>query len=250
METYRTQAELVIAVDDTDNPEQGGTGRVARSIAERLSARFPVWGVTRHQLAILPEINYTRRNSANVVHLSRRAENVAELADEVAEWLREMALPGAEPGLCLAAPEIVLGVELGREAQRRVVGKDEVRSAAAAAGAILRHPCGGDGGIVGAFAAACLASGGDDGRFVQVGGLRSLSGRLSVKDVLDAGGNEVRTVEDIPLTEGAILAERLRPALRGGKCVLYCSRRGDGVWVPIIGGPGDREKEDSLRATE
>ena len=102
--------------------------------------------------------------------------------------------------------------------------------------------------MIGAFAGACLASGGDDGRFVQVGNARQLSGGLSAQDILRAGVDEVRTVEGVLLTEGVICAERLRPALRGGKCVLYCARRADGIWGPLKGAPGDREREAGLHA--
>ncbi len=244
MESYRTKAELVIAVDDTDSPEQGGTGRVARAIAERLAQRCPFWGVTRHQLAVLPEINYTRKNSANVVHLLEQPGAPAALAAEVSQWISEMALPGSEPGLCVADPARLLNVDLGRAAQQRVVSKDEVRAAARSAGVALRPAGSGDAGIVGAFAAACLAAGGNDGRFVQAGAMRSLSGVVTVADVLAAGGDEVRTVEDRPLDDGEITADRLRPALRTGKCVLYCAQGEDGVWVPVMGAPGDKEKED------
>ena len=239
MTSYRTKAELVIAVDDTDIPQQGGTGRVARAIAEMLSARLPVWGVTRHQLAILPEINYTKKNSANVVHLLACPEGLDRLAEEVGEWLEEMALPGSEPGLCVASPDALLDVDLGRAAQCRVVGGQEVRAAAETARVILIHPREGDGGIVGAFAGACLASGGNDGRFVQAGELRALSGPVSVEELLGAGADEVRTDQDGPLTEGVVVAERIRPALREGKRIVYCSPREDGVWTPIKGAPGD-----------
>jgi hypothetical protein len=245
--TYRTKAQLIIAVDDTDNPDQGGTGLVARTIAERLAPRSPVWGVSRHQFIILPEINYTRNNSGNAIHLLALPESVEELSAEVASWVRELVLVGSEPGLCLARPEALLDAELGREAQRRFVTREEARTAAAEAGAILLSPGEGDGGVVGAFAAACLASQGNDGRFVQAGRMRDLSGEMTVADVLAAGADEVRGEDDTPLTEGTLVAERLRPALRAGKCVLYYTLEPDGRWTPIIGAPGDRGKEEAAR---
>ncbi len=216
MQPYRTKGQLVIAIDDTDNAEEGGTGRVAREIACRLSERFAIWGVSRHQFAVLPEIPYTRNNSGNAIHVLSPVADVAALTDEVAAWLRELCLPGSDPGLCLAAPAALLEVELGRAAQARVVSRDEARRAAEAAGVMLRHPCETDDGIVGALAGACLA----------------------------AGGEEVRSVEGDVLSEGVIVAERLRPALRRGKCVVYCRRAGDGTWAAITGAPGDPAKED------
>jgi len=112
----------------------------------------------------------------------------------------------------------------------------------------LRHPGEGDDGIIGAFAAACLAAGGNDGRFVQLGRIRALSGELSVQEMLVAGVDEIRTVKDVIPLDAPILAERVRPAFRGGKSVLYCLRREDGLWAALVGAPGDREKEESARA--
>ncbi len=246
----RSKAQVVIAVDDTDSADAGGTGAVAREIAKRLSSRFPVWGVTRHQLVILPEIDYTARNSTNVVHLLRGPLDLDELQKDAANWVREMASPGSDPGLCIAQVDRLLGCDLGRAAQERFVHKAEVRAAAAAADVLLTHPSHTDDGIVGAFAGACLASQGDDGRFVHAGALRSLAGEITVADVLDAGGDEVRSVEETVVTEGTILAERLRPALCRGRCVLYCARREDGRWLPIKGGPGDEDREATLHAPE
>jgi hypothetical protein len=245
---YRSKAEVVIAVDDTDSLDEGGTGSVAREIARRLSSRFPVWGVTRHQFVILPEIEYTAKNSGNVVHLMHGPHDLAELEDDVAGWLRQMAASGSDPGLCIARVDSLLDCDLGRAAQNRFVRKDEVLDAARGAGAILEHVCETDLGIVGAFAGACLAAGGDDGRFVRIGAFRSLAGPVSVEDVLRAGGEEVRSVEEQPLVEGRIAGERFRPALRHGKCVLYCARRDDGMWVPVKGAPGDEEREAKLHA--
>lgn len=236
---YRSRAELVIAVDDTDCPGEGGTGRVARTIAERLAERHAVWGVTRHQLAILPEINYTARNSANVLHLREAAGNVEFLAAQVAAWVDELALAGSEPGLCVAPTEALLGCGLGHEAQVRFVTREEVRREAEARGVHLQPVREADGGLVGAFCGACLAAQGNDGRFVQVGGMRALSGEVTVAQVLAAGADRVLTGAGEEVRKGTLAADRLRPALQGGQCVLYVERLGAGRWRPVKGRPGD-----------
>jgi len=247
MPQWRTRGEVVVAVDDTDIPGEGGTGSVARAIAERLRPRLRVWGVTRHQFAVLPEIPYTARNSGNVIHLLEAPTDLYALAGEVVGWVRGLHVKGSEPGVCVARAEALLDVPLGREAKRRFVHRSEAWAAAEAAGAILLHAIEADDGIVGAFAGACLAAQGNDGRFVQVGRLRGLAGEVTVKDVLDAGGDEVRSVERALLMDEVLPADKLRPALRCGKCVLYC-RHENGAWVPIHGAPGDREEEARLHA--
>jgi tRNA(Ile2) C34 agmatinyltransferase TiaS len=247
MPKWRTKGDVVVAVDDTDIPGEGGTGSVARVIAARLSASLRIWGVTRHQFAVLPEIPYTARNSGNVIHLIEAPDDLRALADEVVDWVRGLHVPGSEPGVCVARAEDLLEAPLGLEAKRRFVHRSEAWEAAAQTGAILRHAVEADDGIVGAFAGACLAAQGNDGRFVETGRLRELAGEVTVKEVLEAGGDEVRSVEGDLLTDEVLLADRLRPALRLGKCVLYCKRDGD-TWVPVHGAPGDREEEARLHA--
>jgi hypothetical protein len=247
MSEHRTKAAVVVAVDDTDIPGQGGTGHVARTIADHLHERFRLWGVTRHQFAVLPEIPYTARNSGNVVHLLDAPDDLSALADEVVEQVRGLHVDGSEPGICVARVEAVLDEPLGLEAKCRFVRRSEAWEAAAAAGVILRHAVEADDGIVGAFAGACLAAQGNDGRFVQIGRMRELSGEVTVEAVLAAGGDDVWSVEGHRLMDAVVVADRLRPALHEGRCVLYC-RRQNGAWVPIHGAPGDKEEEARLHA--
>ena len=237
MPSYRSRAELVIAVDDTDCPEAGGTGSVARAIADRLAERYAVWGVTRHQFIILPEINYTAKNSGNVVHVVEMADDPEALAAELERWLDELAVEGSEPGLCVARTEALPGCELGRAAQQRFVSRDEVRTAAEAAGVMLVGVREKAGGIVGAFCGACLAAQGNDGRFVQAGRIRELCGEVTVADVLAAGVDEVRATTGECLAEGKVVVDRLRPALAGGRCVLYCEQVAEGRYTPVKGWP-------------
>jgi len=246
MDGYRSKAAVVVAIDDTDIPGEGGTGSVARRVAARLGERFAVWGVTRHQFAVLPEIPYTARNSGNVVHLLQAPAALEPLAEEVVGWVRTLHVPGSEPGICVAPVEALLGQRLGRDAQRRFVHRAEAWEAAASTGAILRKAVEADDGIVGAFAGACLAAQGNDGRFVQVGRMRDLAGELEVAEVLAAGGDEARSVEGTPISDGRVRAEKLRPALREGRCIVYC-RWDAGAWTPLHGGPGDKEQEEEDR---
>ncbi len=236
-------AEFIIAVDDTDTAEQGGTGRLCRGLAEALANCCEVRGVTRHQLAILPEIPYTRKNSANAIHLIRLQVRSDELLDYATEWVAEHCCPGSNPGLCQGTAEALTAVSLGRAAQRRVVTMQEARQAADAAGVVLRSVAGDGHGIIGALAAAALASSGNDGRFVEVGQVRALQGPVSIPQAQDAGIAEVREASGQPVTEGEIIATNgLRPALCEGKCVLFVIREGS-HWIPVRGWPAAEQGE-------
>ncbi len=246
MAKCRSKAELIIAVDDTDCPGDGGTGRVARAIADRLAERCAVWGVTRHQFIILPEINYTAKNSGNVVHVMAMPDDLDTLSTELRRWLDELAVEGSEPGLCVARTEALVGCELGRAAQQRFVRREEVRAAAEACGVMLEAVREDVGGIVGAFCGACLAAQGNDGRFVQHGRIREFRGELTVAEMLAAGVDEVRAGTGERLTEGKVVAQRLRPALADGRCVLYCSQLADGNYVPVKGRPEQGKVTEAL----
>ena len=58
---------VFIGMDDTDNRESRGTGRLARTAAERLSAQYDVLGVVRHQLFFDPRVPYTKNNSSAAI---------------------------------------------------------------------------------------------------------------------------------------------------------------------------------------
>jgi hypothetical protein len=57
---------LLIAIDDTDNAESIGTGRLSRMLAEELTKQGMIrqTSVTRHQLLVHPDIPYTSHNSS------------------------------------------------------------------------------------------------------------------------------------------------------------------------------------------
>jgi tRNA(Ile2) C34 agmatinyltransferase TiaS len=106
---------LYIGLDDTDILNSPGTGHHARRIAAALANRWPVRGITRHQLLLDPRVPMTAKNSANVIHLEvNEAElNLVSLTEEVAAMLLAEFQPGSDPG-CVS-PSLSLGVsEFGR----------------------------------------------------------------------------------------------------------------------------------------
>ena len=93
---------LYVGLDDTDTLESRGTGRLARDVAAVLSQRFRVFGVTRHQLLVHPDIPFTSHNSCAVIHL----ETSDAVVDEVFEIVKKVMLGdfivGSDPGLAVA----------------------------------------------------------------------------------------------------------------------------------------------------
>lgn len=222
---------LFIGLDDTDILESPGTGHLARDIAAILANRFELIGVTRHQLLNDPRVPMTAKNSANVIHLrSGDSPDLVQLADEVTGLMQARFQPGSDPGLCVTIAPPPATVAFGRKAQTELVTIAEARSLAAAHNLILR-PLGGDGGgIIGALAAASLASTGNDGRFNWVGQVRELRGVQPVAAILAAGVAQVQTVEGEIVPHGQVeTGDKIRPVLIGGRPVLLVEPA-NGIW--------------------
>jgi len=77
-----------------------------------------------------------------------------------------------------------------------------------------------------------LAATGNDGRYVLVGHSRELTGLQPVPALLAAGIVAVQTAEGLPVTEGLVQTDKLRPARRGGKPVAVVEWAGD-YWLPL-----------------
>jgi hypothetical protein len=180
---------FLIGIDDTDTLESRGTGHLARQIAAALAADYPVLGVTRHQLLVDPRVPCTRNNSSAAIALDvngRLAPVV--LLERVRALMLADYQPGSDPGLCVARDVPAAITEFGRRAQRQLVAQDEARALAVYYAIPLMGLGGDQGGVIGALAAVGLAASGEDGRYVQVGRSRELSGLRPVPAVLAAGG--------------------------------------------------------------
>jgi len=224
---------IFIGLDDTDTLESRGTGRLARQIASALAADYPVLGVTRHQLSAHPQIPCTKNNSSAAIALDAGEEldrNV--LLQQVRTMMLQDYQVGSDPGLCVAhgVPDAVIG--FGRRAQRLLLTQAEARALAAAHAIPLLGLGGDESGIIGALAAVGLAASGEDGRYVQVGRSRELSGLQPVSALLAAGIQGVRTSDGQPVTDGLVQADKLRPARRGGQPVAVVEWSGD-HWLPL-----------------
>jgi len=226
---------IYIGMDDTDNHESRGTGRLARGIAAELRSDFQEIEVTRHQLLVDPRIPYTSHNSSAAIRLYTQAPvDLQALFERVQAWMLADFIPGSDPGLCLATGEDAQALTtFGRRAQQQVITQAEAYALAQAQRVILAGLGGDRSGVIGALAAVGLASCGEDGRYLLVGRSRDLeSGLLEVDEILAAGIDRVVTLEGAPVEKGVVLVDRLRPSRRGGRPVLYVEWSQD-HWQPV-----------------
>jgi tRNA(Ile2) C34 agmatinyltransferase TiaS len=224
---------ILIGMDDTDTLQSRGTGRLARQIATTLSEKYNVLGVTRHQLLVDPRVPYTKNNSSAAIRLaSDPGIDLQILFEQVKDLMLADFQEGSDPGLCLAedvTPEVN---SFGLRAKHELLEQAEALRIAEENGILLAGLGGTQAGVIGALAAVGLAGSGEDGRFIQIGSIRELSGLVTVDAALKAGITSVETLDGMIVKTGFIQAEKIRPALRQGRPVQFVARQGEN-WQPL-----------------
>jgi hypothetical protein len=225
---------IYLGIDDTDNHEAGGTGRLGRALAEELAPQYTIVGLTRHQLLVDPRVPSTQKNSCLAIHIADGdGIDLAVLGARAAAFVAERSEPGSDPGVCVAreVPESV--GQFGRKVQQALVTQAEAWRLCKGTRILLWGLGGTNDGVIGALSAVGLASSGDDGRFVHAGSVRELMGIQPIAALRAAGVAEVRTLEGEVISEGQVdTGGKLRPAFRDGKPIVFVRRAGD-LWLPI-----------------
>jgi tRNA(Ile2) C34 agmatinyltransferase TiaS len=224
--------QYIIGIDDTDNLDSRGTGHLAREMAKALAQDFRVHGVTRHQLLEDERVPKTAKNSCAAILFEGDSFPLEDIADFARKMMRDDFQPGSDPGLCVASVVPADVITFGQRARREFLYQQEPRDLAATHDIILEGLGGDEGGVIGALAAVGLAASGDDGRYVEVGSIRTLEGLLPISDVLASGIVSVKIMDGASVTEGLVLADKMRPARRDGQPVLFVEREND-HWLPL-----------------
>lgn len=239
--TNDRSTDWLVAIDDTDNEESIGTGRLARMLAAHLEEKGLLGeaSVTRHQLLVHPDVPYTSHNSSACLRAAGARDAGPRLLDLARDFLVANFHEGANPGLCVARADQVPdeAVEWARRAQREVLDLDAFdRALAGFGGDALRVWASGETGQgrIGACAGVALRSTGADGRFIGLRGIRDLRGALLVSEIRDRSGvARVDTADGERLPDDTTIDTRdwVRPTLVGGEPVLVV-REEEGRWTP------------------
>jgi len=229
---------LLIAIDDTDNAESIGTGRLARMLGEQLQEErlATAASVTRHQLLVHPDIPYTSHNSCACIEAVTTNGGMEKIVDRAKSFLVEHFHEDANPGLCVAEKGAV-AEELhafGSRAQQHVLKLEDAKNMAQRTGIFTWWQGETGQGCIGAIAGVGLRSAGNDGRFIGLQGIREIKGIASVGEIL--AQSLVCRVESV---SGEILAEHesvdtqdwVRPSLRNDAPVLMVKQNGT-FWEP------------------
>jgi hypothetical protein len=230
--------ELILCIDDTDNLESIGTGKLASRLAGLLETECGAAcsRVTRHQLFVHQDIPYTSHNSAMCFRVDLKGGSEADrLLDCAASFLEEACAPGSDPGLCIAPLRAGLDeqgiVRFGRRAKQTILSKEEAYAAAKSFGLHLSEH-GGDGqGVVGALAGIGLRLSGNDGRFrgwfsFEDGSRHMEAAHLAAHPFVD----EIRSLcgDAVGNKDLVGLVDRIKTVLLDGRSVLLVEPCGNG----------------------
>jgi hypothetical protein len=125
-------------------------------------------------------------------------------------------------------------LNFARRAQSTLVAQAEARFIAKQHDVHLSGHGGTEDGVIGALCAVALRVDGNDGRYVDLRGIREVCDELTVADLLDRTGItavvDAASGEALPAEVSIDVGGWVRPRLVGGRPILAAKRRGDG-WV-------------------
>ncbi len=227
---------IYICLDDTDNLESRGTGKLSRTIAKKLSNDYFVYGVTRHQLYKHPDIPYTSHNTCSVIHIDNVGiEYIDELFEVVKYEMLDDFIEGSDPGLAVAYETQITPAlaAFGNDAKCTILNQEKARNLADNLNIRLEGLGGTEDGVIGAMAGIGLAWAKNDGRFLLVKN-NSLKGSNNVEDILNAGVDAVYTLDGRLVTQGLVENDSnlTKPCPVNGKVILFVEER-DGKLMAV-----------------
>jgi hypothetical protein len=229
---------ILVSIDDTDTLNSRGTGRLARSIAETLAADYPIYGVTRHQLYVHPDIPYTSHNSCAVIHVEADGTSAVDtIYTTVQHVMLDDFVEGSDPGLAVASSGQVASslVAFGYDAKCMILTQEKARELAKNLNIRLAGLGGSEDGVIGAMAGLGLAVNLNDGRFIQRKKLRDVVGPCSIEQLLAAGVDEVCTIDGRTITSGIVMNEGNKSPKAcpvNGRTILFVEDR-DGILTAV-----------------
>ena len=192
--------------------------------------------MTRHQFRDDPRIPYTSHNSGACVAVEDVNDHCA--LEFAFEFVEERSADGSDPGVCVVdmasvSPAVT---EFGVAATRLVLETPDALCLAEAEGIRLSALGGTGQGVIGALGSVGLRASGDRGRFIDLPGLRDLTGRVDAQALatlgitLKARGSPRQFLPGDPVET----LDWVRPRLVNGKPVLPIEWSGQhDAWIPV-----------------
>lgn len=190
---------FVIGIDDTDDADGRGTSKLGRAWAAAIEAeRFGTpHGVTRHQLWQSPKIDSTSHNRAVAIAIETD-RSVLDVEDHIVDFVRANASSKANPGVGVFSrhTDMPHALAFGRRAQQELLKLADAERYSTEANVLLRGLGGDRSGMIGALAAVGLHTGGKDGLFIELAGIRALTGRVTAGQIREQSALQSIVDED------------------------------------------------------
>jgi hypothetical protein len=224
---------ILIGIDDTDNKESRGTGYNSRQLAAAIEAEGlgKVFGITRHQLFVHPDIPYTSQNSSACLDVV--TNDFQGIKDFCRNFMLHIGAIGSDVGLCVIERERVTEeiIQWGIDAKSIVLKMDDAIGKAEKNNIYLEGLTGTKVGIIGALASVGLRAGGNDGRFIWLNSQKNLrdieDGIHQAGELMNHSGiDRIQSVDGdtIPYGERIDLNEWARPVLQDNQAVLIVEK--------------------------
>ncbi|MBU0632199.1 hypothetical protein KKA17_06120 [bacterium] len=236
MQRYKTY----IAIDDTD--ELGyytSTGEICEDIKEHIERYYTkTTSVTRHQLLLHEEINYTSHNSSMCFTTHLNEQELQEVKEFVVDYVSQKSASSSSPGICIGYEKDIDDryalINYGLSAKKRVLIKENAFVVAKSQNLFLKGWKNEGNGVIGALAGVALRLYGNDGR---IKGKITLDKEIiSVKELLSLRlFDEVRLINCDPVDENTsvIVKEYLKGVYKEHKSVLLLEKYG-GFYKPLV----------------
>lgn len=233
---------FTIGIDDTGEPEGQGTSELARSWSAAVESEGfgQSVGVTRHQLWESPKVPSTGKNRALAVVIET-GHTVLDVEDHIVDFVRGNAARKANAAIAVLSrhSDMPHALAFGRRSQQELMKLADAERYGAESNVLLRGLGGNRNGMIGALAAAGLRAGGKDGLFIQLAGIREISGRVTAGQIrertaLDSIIDE-DTGEELDRDDMIDSLDWVRPRMTEDKPVLVTRRSPDEkkLWLPV-----------------
>lgn len=237
--------KLLICIDDTDNLESRGTGSIASEIKEIIENEYKnpqTSFITRHQLLLHKDIEYTSHNSSMAFECTVDALDYDRIEERITHYVRDESADGSDPGIAIlkidkiSNQEKIELIDYGFACKNIVLNKQLAYDKAGKYNIYLKE-LGGDGtGVIGALAGIGLRLSKNDGEIKGCVGKFEKDKVYKIKDLLEHKDiDEVVSLDDQqPKEDDRVkISWRVKQIIRNGKRSVLVKREGD-LWTSMI----------------
>ncbi len=233
---------FTVGLDDTGAPDGDGTSRLGRAWARTVEADGfgQSLGVTRHQLWQSLKIRSTGGNRAIAVVIESD-ETILDIEDHVVDFVRAHAARRANAAVAVLSrhSDMPHALAFGRRSQQELMKFADAERYASESNVLIRGLGGDRSGMIGALAAAGLRAGGKDGLFIDLTGIRQLSGRVTAGQIRERSALQQiidqETGEELDRDDLIDTLDWIRPRMVEDHPVLITARSPEErkLWLPV-----------------